>query len=175
MSEGKKRHLRFFFAEECLKSCFIFTQSQNLSLQSLFFLPHLISCRLVTSIRDLHCHHVSSAEDRTLPHWKYIQKTQLHKLGVNSVSQSELHLSSGILVPRAVSAQLSNVSNLSCVNVFICLNSLFWRGKLLYTLFYLAIRKVKICRNCKNRKRSDMQVIIGVPVLPWQQTLPTSC
>lgn len=116
MSEGKKRHLRFFFfAEECLKSCFIFTQSQNLSLQSLFFLPHLISCRLVTSIRDLHCHHVSSAEDRTLPHWKYIQKTQLHKLGVNSVSQSELHLSSGILVPRAVSAQLSNVSNLFLV------------------------------------------------------------
>lgn len=115
MSEGKKRHLRFFFAEECLKSCFIFTQSQNLSLQSLFFLPHLISCRLVTSIRDLHCHHVSRAEDRTLPRWKYIQKTQLHKLGVNSVSQSELHLSSGILVPRAVSAQLSNVSNLFLV------------------------------------------------------------
>lgn len=144
-------------------------------LTKLVFSSHLISCRLVTSIRDLHCHHVSSTEDRTLPHWKYIQKTQLHKLGVNSVSQSELHLSSGILVPRAVSAQLSNVSNLSCVNVFICLNSLFWRGKLLYTLFYLAIRKVKICRNCKNRKRSDMQVIIGVPVLPWQQTLPTSC
>lgn len=58
----------------------------------------------------------------------------------------------------------------SCVNVFIHLNSLSWRGKLLYTLLYLATRKAKICRNFKNRKRSDMQVIIGVPVPTWQQT-----
>lgn len=105
----------FFFCRRMLEVMLYFHSKPKSLLTKLVFSSHLISCRLVTSIRDLHCHHVSSTEDRTLPHWKYIQKTQLHKLGVNSVSQSELHLSSGILVPRAVSAQLSNVSNLFLV------------------------------------------------------------